>query len=169
MKVKIIYLLLLAYCSMGCVKATDDNKVMSPDGRNAIILSLNSEGVPTYQVLRDGKTLINSSALGFIEKNDINLANQFKLNDVIFDSKDEAWTQPWGENKNMREHYNEMAVNLKNNRVNLTLRFRAFNDGIGFRYEYNVSDTDSLYLMDELTEFNILKNLSAVLKMPIPR
>ena len=59
-------------------------------------------------------------------------------------SKDEIWTQAWGENKKNRNHYNEMAVSLTNkDQVELTLRFRVFDDGVGFRYEYNVPAADS--------------------------
>ena len=58
----------------------------------------------------------------------------------------------------MREHYNEMAVKLKNKKTELTLRFRAFDDGVGFRYEYNVPGVDSIFVMDELTEFNIAED-----------
>lgn len=52
---------------------------------------------------------------------------------TVFTDKDEIWTQPWGENKTNRNHYNEMAVLLKNAaNVELTLRFRAFDDGVAF-------------------------------------
>lgn len=58
-------------------------------------------------------------------------------------------------NKTNRNHYNEMAVNLINeDQVQLTLRFRVFNDGVGFRYEYNVPNVDSLMITDELTTFH---------------
>ena len=69
-------------------------------------------------------------------------------------SVDETWTQPWGENKENRSRYNEMAVRLCNGGgVRLTLRFRVFDDGLGFRYEYEACGADSLRVTDELTEF----------------
>lgn len=69
-------------------------------------------------------------------------------------SVDETWTQPWGENKENRSRYNEMAVRLRNGGgVRLTLRFRVFDDGLGFRYEYEACGADSLRVTDELTEF----------------
>lgn len=135
-----------------------DQKVISPDGRNTVTFSLNAEGMPSYSVLRDGRSLISSSALGFQEKNQIDLKSGFKVEKISFDAKDEYWTQPWGENKHMREYYNEMAVRLKNKSTKLTLRFRAFDDGIGFRYEYDVPAVDSLFIMDELTEFNMTED-----------
>lgn len=158
MKVKVLSLLLLAFFYVNCLQAANDKKVSSPDGRNTIVFSLDAGGTPTYQLLRDGKMLISPSVFGFIEKNNINLANEFKLRKTSFHTKDEHWTQPWGENKSMREHYNELAVHLKNSKVNLTIRFRAFNDGVGFRYEYDVPSVDSLFVMDELTTFNIAED-----------
>ena len=69
-------------------------------------------------------------------------------------SVDEEWTQPWGENKRNRSRYNEMAVALhRGGEVRLTMRFRLFDDGLGFRYEYEVPACDSLVVTGELTEF----------------
>lgn len=150
------FLGLLLLCVTACT--TTDKKVSSPDGRTTVIFSLNEDGVPSYEILRDGKALVTPSALGFQAKGDINLENKFKVRNVAFDTKNETWTQPWGENKNMREHYNEMAVNLKNETTALVLRFRAFDDGIGFRYEYDIAGTDSVFVTDELTEFNIAED-----------
>lgn len=150
------FLGLLLLCVTACT--TTDKKVSSPDGRTTVIFSLNEDGVPSYEILRDGKALVTPSTLGFQAKGDINLQNKFKVKNVAFDTKNEAWTQPWGENKNMREHYNEMAVNLKNETTALVLRFRAFDDGIGFRYEYDIAGTDSVFVTDELTEFNIAED-----------
>jgi len=104
-----------------------------------------------YNILVDDSLLIENSTLGFTEKNGINLGGGFQIKNTTFDSKDETWTQPWGENKTNRNHYNEMAVNLVNkDQVELTLRFRVFDDGVGFRYEYNVPAADSLLITDEL-------------------
>lgn len=90
-----------------------------------------------------------------MEGNGVILGGGFRIEKTTFDSKDETWTQPWGENKTNRNHYNEMAVNLINeDQVQLTLRFRVFNDGVGFRYEYNVPNVDSLMITDELTTFH---------------
>lgn len=150
------FLGLLLLCVTACT--TTDKKVSSPDGRTTVIFSLNEDGVPSYEILRDGKALVTPSTLGFQAKGDINLENKFKVKNVAFDTKNETWTQPWGENKNMREHYNEMAVNLKNETTALVLRFRAFDDGIGFRYEYDIAGTDSVFVTDELTEFNIAED-----------
>lgn len=73
---------------------------------------------------------------------------------VRHSSFDEEWTQPWGENKLVRNHCNEMAVTLRGaGDVALTLRARAFDDGVAFRYEWRVAGCDTLAVTDELTEF----------------
>ena len=148
-----IGMLLLVLCS--CTPRTE---VSSPNGNIKWAFSLDEKGGMSYQVSVNGKAFIGTSALGFVEKSGLNLSDGFQLVGTSFDSKDETWTQPWGENKSIRSHYNEMAVNLKNEAdVKLTLRVRVFDDGLGFRYEYD-SPADSLLLMDEYTSFNIAED-----------
>ena len=148
-----IGMLLLVLCS--CTPRTE---VSSPNGNIKWAFSLDEKGGMSYQVSVNGKPFIGTSALGFAEKSGLNLSDGFQLVGTSFDSKDETWTQPWGENKSIRSHYNEMAVNLKNEAdVKLTLRVRVFDDGLGFRYEYD-SSADSLLLMDEYTSFNIAED-----------
>lgn len=143
---------LFPICASAAIAKTQT--VSSPDGRNVVTVSLSSEGQPLYTVSHNGKTVIDLSPLGFTEKNDVDLNQGYKIRNVARSSKDETWTQPWGENKQMREHYNEMCVILKNRQSDLKLRFRLFDDGLGFRYEYDVPGVDSLFIMDELTGFN---------------
>ena len=148
-----IGMLLLVLCS--CTPRTE---VFSPNGNIKWAFSLDEKGGMSYQVSVNGKPFIGTSALGFAEKSGLNLSDGFQLVGTSFNSQDETWTQPWGENKSIRSHYNEMAVNLKNGAdVKLTLRVRVFDDGLGFRYEYD-SSADSLLLMDEYTSFNIVED-----------
>ena len=146
-------MLLLVLCS-----CTPKTEVASPDGHIKWAFNLDEKGGMSYQVSVNGKPFIGASALGFAEKSGLNLSDGFQLLGTEFDSQDETWTQPWGENKSIRSHYNEMAVNLKNNGgVKLTVRVRVFDDGLGFRYEYD-APADSLLLMDEYTSFNIAED-----------
>ncbi len=110
----------------------------------------------TYRVWVGDSLYIAPSQLGFQEKSGINLSRNFKVEDLTHRSEDEVWTQPWGENKENRNHYNELTVHLADSaQTRLNLVFRLFNDGLGFRYEYKVADADSLLLTDENTTFNI--------------
>ncbi|WP_373245103.1 glycoside hydrolase family 97 protein [Bacteroides xylanisolvens] len=152
---KINYVIGAFLCVLGCYGCSSPKtEVKSPDGHIKMALTVDDNGKPLYNILVDDSLLIENSTLGFTEKNGIDLGGGFQIKNTTFDSKDETWTQPWGENKTNRNHYNEMAVNLVNkDQVELTLRFRVFDDGVGFRYEYNVPAADSLLITDELTTF----------------
>ncbi len=131
-------------------------EVSSPNGAIKLSFCLADSGRMTYQVAVNDSVFILPSALGFEARNGVNLSDGFKVTATDFSSKDTTWTQPWGENKSIREHYNEMTVHLKNAaQTHLTMRFRLFDDGLGFRYEYQVPGVDSLFVMNELTSFNL--------------
>ena len=109
----------------------------SPDGRLRVTVGVKG-GKPFYAVCRDGKPVVNTSYLGFT-LDDGDFCNDFKVMGRTRNSKDETWTQPWGEDRVVRNHYNELKVKLqqggKKKRL-LNIFFRAFDDGIGFRYEF---------------------------------
>ncbi len=157
MKRYIFYTFLLASLLLsGCAQPTE---VASPDGHIKLTFSQNETGDMQYAVSVNGTPLINASALGLEGRDGLNLSKGFTVEGTDFASADETWTQPWGENKSIRNHYNEMAVRLKDAAdTRLTLRFRVFDDGLGFRYEYRFPQSDSLFVMDELTEFNLAQN-----------
>lgn len=142
-------------CVLGCYACSSPKtEVQSPDGHIKMTLTVDENGKPFYNVSVDDSLLIENSAMGFTAANGIILSEGFQVKNTTFSSEDETWTQPWGENKKNRNHYNEMAVSLTNeDQVQLTLRFRVFDDGIGFRYEYTVPTVDSLLITNELTTF----------------
>lgn len=134
-------------------------ELFSPDGNIKLSFSIDNNNRMNYQVSVNDTLLVASSQLGFIAQKGVNLSEGFRVTGTDFSTTDETWTQPWGENKTLRNHYNEMAVSLTNSTdVHLTLRFRVFNDGLGFRYEYNVPGADSILIADELTTFNIVQD-----------
>lgn len=137
---RLLIFLAAAALSAAC---NPNTTLYSPDGRNAVAFDAASM---TYTVLRDGDTIIRPSALG-IETSD-RLFAAAAVADVRRSSFDETWTAPWGENKTHRNRCNELSVRLDNG---LTLRFRAFDDGVALRYELDAPD--SLAVTDELTEF----------------
>ncbi|MBQ8221979.1 MAG: glycoside hydrolase family 97 protein [Bacteroidales bacterium] len=135
------------------------NEVASPDGKIRLSFKIDDDGFMYYDVKVNDSSFIAPSLLGFEAKNGLNLKNSFSIIKTEFSSKDETWTQIWGENKTIRNNYNEMAVHLANeDSIFLVMCFRLFNDGIGFRYEYKVTDIDSIIITDELTSFNIKEN-----------
>ena len=133
-------------------------EIISPDGRTRLSFVTGADGCMAYTVERGGKPLILPSALGLVVQ-ERNLAGGFSVREIVKRSVDETWTQPWGENKILRDCHNEMTAVLKNDDgVLLTLRFRAFDDGVAFRYEWEVPDLDSLTVTDELTEFRFAED-----------
>lgn len=154
---KITLLAVLSFFIYAC--SGGKTEVSSPDKTINVIFTVNNENKPTYQIKVKDSVLILPSVMGFRDLNGASLSSHLKINGVEHTSVDETWTQPWGENKTIRNKYNEMAVRLSDGKqVDLTIRFRAFDDGVGFRYEYDVRDVDSLFIIDELTEFNIAKD-----------
>ena len=146
----IIFLCLLSLESM----AHAAEVLVSPDGHLRVSVGLKG-GKPYYEVMRDGKPVVNRSFLGFTLA-DGDFDGNFKVVGKSRDSKDETWTQPWGEDKVVRNHYNELKVRLqqggKQQRL-LNIIFRAFNDGVGFRYEFpKQKNLDNFRIMEEKTQ-----------------
>lgn len=156
MKAYSYYVLFLLVVLCGCTRPTE---LTSPDGNIKLVFNLTEAGEMTYGVSVGGTPFITPSVMGFEGRDGVNLSKGFQIEGTEFSTKDETWTQPWGENKSIRNHYNEMAVHLKDQaNTELTLRFRVFDDGLGFRYEYQVPQADSLFVMDELTSFNLAQD-----------
>jgi alpha-glucosidase len=150
-----VILLPAVLLAAACGKTT---AVSSPDGKIALSFEL-EDGRPYYRVDVCDSAFILPSRLG-LDAAGIDLSDGFELDDVNFvKGYVETWTQPWGENKTVTDRHNEMTVSMSNpSGVNLLLRFRVFDDGIGFRYEYTVPGDDSVKVMDELTEFNFARD-----------
>lgn len=159
--INILKSLLIVNCTLLIISCSSNNKteVASPDGKIKVAFNIDNDGTMSYNVKVNDNIFIDDSKLGFEAKDGLNLKDAFEIVDVNFSSEDETWTQIWGENKTIRNHYNEMSVDLLNeDSIFLTMRFRVFDDGLGFRYEYKVPDTERIYLTDELTSFNIKGN-----------
>ena len=159
MKQHLISLVLFfSFLLSGCMPLKQ-TEVTSPNGHIRLAFALDGNNRMTYQVSVGDTVFIAPSLLGFTAKDGVNLAEGFKVINTDFTTYDETWTQPWGENKTIRNHYNEMAVHLSDTtNTKLTLRFRIFDDGLGFRYEYEVPGVDSILVTDELTAFNIVQD-----------
>lgn len=129
-------------------------KAVSPDGSIEISFS-RTDSAMLYGVTVDGRELMLPSALGFVADG-LTPAPDARIS-VAHASADTVWTQPWGENKSIRDCYNETAVTLTDTSLTMTIRMRAFDEGVAFRYEWATS-RDSIIVMDELTEFRFAQN-----------
>jgi len=137
--------------------AQKNQKLDSPGKKNNITFTVNN-GVPTYTVSHGKQEIITPSAMGFVLKGE-DLSKNFEVADIKTTSHDDTWTQVWGEKKDIRNHYNEMVVHLQSkdaNKRKLNIEFRAFDDGVAFRYVFPEQGVkDSIFIMDEVTAFNL--------------
>lgn len=130
--------------------------ITSPNGQLQLNFSVNSQGEPVYELFYKGKAVIKPSKLGLELKNDPGLMNGFTLADTQTSTFDETWEPVWGEVKQIRNHYNEMSVTLdqKAQDRNIIIRFRLFDDGLGFRYEFPLQKNLNYFVIkEERTQF----------------
>lgn len=135
--------------------AADTETLRSPDGRLAAHFTLQDGDKPAYSLDFDGRTVIGWSRLGF-DLDNCGLHDWFDVINVSRDSSDTFWKPVWGEEAEIRDRHNEMAVTLRqtsSGRI-MTVRFRLFNDGLGFRYEFPDQDNLTYFVIrGERTEF----------------
>ncbi|SHK56962.1 glycoside hydrolase family 97 protein [Epilithonimonas mollis] len=121
-------------------------RLKSPDGKFIMDFSVQDGGYPTYKLIYKNKEVIKPSHLGLelkykdVPQNDSqnSLFSNFEVAGFTTATFDETWNPVWGETKTIRNHYNEILISLKQNETNrlMDIRFRLFNDGLGFRYEF---------------------------------
>ncbi len=156
-------------------------EVKSPNGNVVLTFDL-KEGRPTYSVTYKGKDVILPSHLGFELAKDKHATMGLKERDLLGDFKlekeetssfDETWQPVWGETRDIRNHYNEYAVTLKQQWLEgvksgvpgmrmqprrhlrlMTIRFRVYDDGVGFRYEFpRQAELNYFLIKEERSEF----------------
>ena len=132
------HITLLCICLLfGTLASAQDLK--SPDEKLVMQFSLQKDGTPTYALTYKNKVVIKTSKLGLELKDDKkSLLNDFSIIDTKTATFDETWKPVWGEVNQIRNYYNELAVTLnqKETNRNIIIRFRLFNEGLGFRYEF---------------------------------
>lgn len=154
--------------------STMAQSLTSPNGLLRLNFSLSPNGEPTYELFYKNKVVIKPSKLGLELKPDegtdmvtnwntetgrktgANLMTGFELTNSATSTFDETWQPVWGEESRIRNHYNELAVTLTQKAQDryIVLRFRLFNDGLGFRYEFP-SQKNLIYFVikEEKTQF----------------
>lgn len=113
-------------------------------------------GVPTYNVSYKGKAVINPSRLGYDLANQADLLDGFELVNATTSTFDETWEPVWGENAKIRNHYNELLVELRQPSTDrlMNVRFRVYDDGMGLRYEFPLQKNLVYFVVkDEKTQF----------------
>ncbi|HFK5583310.1 glycoside hydrolase family 97 protein [Elizabethkingia anophelis] len=136
-------------------------KLESPDKNLILKFSLNEKGEAYYEMKYKNKDVVKNSKLGFLINSQTPFAEGFKITNTQLSSSDTSWNPVLGEQKTIRDNHNEMLVSLQQTKTGyqLNIRFRLFNDGLGFRYEFPVQkDLRHFRIDEELTEFNLARN-----------
>ncbi|HFK5526670.1 alpha-glucosidase [Elizabethkingia anophelis] len=136
-------------------------KLESPDKNLILKFSLNEKGEAYYELKYKNKYVVKNSKLGFLISSQTPFAEGFKITNTQLSSSDTSWNPVLGEQKAIRDNHNEILVSLQQTKTGyqLNIRFRLFNDGLGFRYEFPVQkDLRHFRIDEELTEFNLARN-----------
>ena len=167
MKKMLFCLLLFPLCLLA-------QTVKSPNGKYQVNFRL-EETRPVYEVLYNGQIVIKPSHLGLEllkgqnnnsvgEKDENSLMEGFTIAKVEEATFDETWEPVWGEETKIREHYNELCVTLKQEALNrsIRIRFRVFDEGVGFRYEFPQEGLNYFSIKEEKTEFALTGDMEAI-------
>ncbi|MBE9586727.1 glycoside hydrolase family 97 protein [Mucilaginibacter sp. JRF] len=150
------YLLLMLLLCAG-IFSVDAQQITSPDKNLVLNFELKDNGVPTYSLTYKKKDVIKTSKLGIETKDVPSFLNGFTITDTQKNTFDETWQPVWGEQKNIRNNYNELLVTLTQKAEKdrfIRIRFRLFNDGLGFRYEFpSQKNLNYFIIKEEHTQF----------------
>ncbi len=149
------FTLILCGLALGACSSVD-NTLTSPDGNVSLSFGLTSEGQPEYSVTFLGEQIIKPSTMGFDLKDAAPLTSGFKIDKVTHSQADETWTPVWGENSEIRNHYNTMTVSMSQKDGDtvrkMDIEFRVYDDGAAFRYIFPEQETKQFVITDELTQ-----------------
>ena len=165
-------LLTLLTTLLMCLPVGEAPTLSSPDGNLEMTFALSEDGSPNYALQYKGKDVVKPSVLGYkfrgsasakmpenymrVSYDTLNFHSGFRVKDVQRSSFDQTWSPVWGEESRIRNHYNELAVTLEKDGIDMIVRFRLFDDGLGFRYEFPRQNGLRYFtVLDELTEFRM--------------
>lgn len=156
-------LVLLVSNSLTAVCSAKDVLVSSPDGAVTVTVGVKNNQ-PYYTMNYHSKIIVLPSHLGFQVDNG-NIGSHVKMTGKQYASKDETWSQVWGEDELVRNHYNELTVSFQEQtgaKKKMDVQFRVFNDGIGFRYILPEKIKGEKYcVQEELTEIALAHDAKA--------
>ena len=146
-------------CFLNAIRAVSVSAQTISLNKMSFSFWLGEKDIPFYSVSYNSKPVIKTSRLGFILKNDLSLDSNFEIIKTDTLSHDDTWQPVWGEQKNIRNHYKQLTIHLREkaapNRL-LNIIFRVFEDGVGFRYEFPIQPNLKYFIIaDELTQFNL--------------
>jgi alpha-glucosidase len=138
----------------------------SPDGSLVLTVASDSSKRPTWSLTRKGKLLIGASRLGFTLTDGLNMVRGFRITGSETASADTTWEQPWSERRFVKDRHNEVLVRFEQNADyagrRMNVRFRLFDNGVGFRYELpEQPGLKTMKIADEWTEFDVAQGGTA--------
>jgi Glycoside hydrolase 97. len=155
MHLKYPVLCLLSLFLMATVSAQEITVSMQ---KVKLSFNIDKNGTPVYAVSFDQKVIIEPSSLGFMFTDNDNFSSNFQVISSEKKSVDESWKPVWGEVSDIRDHYEQVIVHLKQTGTSrlLDIVFRVFADGVGFRYEFPLQPGLGYFIVtNELTQFNL--------------
>lgn len=155
---KFIILLLGAFTALcaSAQNAASGESIVSPDGTLTLTFSIDGQGSPLYRLQRNGQDVILPSHLGLELDRSANLMEGFELQSADRSSFDETWQPVWGEESAIRNNYNQLAVTLNQPSTDrhIIVRFRLYDCGLGFRYEFpKQTNLNHFVVKEERSEF----------------
>ena len=139
--------------------AQDVHRVASPNAVLTATISLNGEGRVQYRVDRNGTPVVADSQLGFLFTDQPQMLRNFAVVGTRTRDQDATWEQPWGEQRRVRDHYRELSIDLQEKSAlkrRMTLEFRMYDDGLGFRYRLPArAGNAATNIAEELTQFRL--------------
>jgi alpha-glucosidase len=161
---RLLAALALLFASPALAQATVS--AASPDGKITLTVGTTGEGRAYYRVTRVGQPLIADSRLGFLFTNAAAFDRGVAITAHATSTSNSRWELPWGERRFVRDHHNELLITLRQEPFagstllsaarEIKVRFRVFDDGVGFRYEFG-DGWGTVRIQDELTEFTIAR------------
>ena len=171
-------ILILLFLSVFAVSNARPQEILtSPDGNLKLTFTLSAEGVPLYSLKYVDRDVVLASRLGYEFRSDVygntpenymhekystmDMYSGYSFADVKRETFDQTWEPVWGEESHIRNHYNELSVTLRKNNpkgreIKMLIRFRLYDDGLGFRYEFPEQGNLKYFVVkDELTEFRM--------------
>jgi glucan 1,4-alpha-glucosidase len=144
---------------------TMGQEFMSPNGNFKMKFTLENDGIPTYQLFFKNREVIKKSKLGLeLQREKKSLLNDFSVIDTKESTFNETWKPVWGEETSIKNQYNELAITLKQAETEriILIRFRLFDEGLGFRYEFPTQNNLTYFVLkEERTEFAMTGNHTA--------
>ena len=148
---------LLALVWLSLFHSSRAQELKSPNGNQVLTFKLQADGTPVYSLKYKNREVIKPSRLGLELKPDsASLLKGFSITDTKITSFDESWNPVWGEVKSIRNHYNELAITLNQKTTDrkMITRFRVFDEGLGFRYEFPAQKNLVYFVIkEERTQF----------------